>query len=132
MKALKDEFDIGVRLNVPLKGEPAAVGGREDDVDHLQGGHFFEDGARGEAGSEGAGARTQCGVQGKGGKADENMGLNAVPELMIDRADAEIAFEIAEGFLYLDELEGALPEFARVGRGQVRAQQVARLSLLGR
>ena len=131
MEALKEQRDIVVGLRVPREGELAAVGGGEDDVDHLQGGHFFEDGAGREAGSKAAGAPTQRGVQGEGEKADEDVGLDAALQLMIDGADAEVAFEIAEGFLYLDELEVALPEFTRVGRGQVRAQQEASLAAAG-
>ena len=53
------------------------------------------------------------------------MGLDAVVELVVDRSDGEIAFQLLEGLLDLGELNVKPPQAGRVIVLQVAAQQVA-------
>jgi hypothetical protein len=43
---------------------------------------------------------------------------------MVDRADSQIALEIAEGFLNLGQLDIKLPELSRIDSDQIGAQQI--------
>jgi hypothetical protein len=57
-------------------------------------------------------------------KGDENVRFNPLLELMVDRADSQIALEIAEGFLNLGQLDIKLPELSRIDSNQIGAQQI--------
>ena len=59
------------------------------------------------------------------------MGLDAVVELVIDRPDGEIAFQLLEGLLDLGELDVKAPQAGRVIVLQVGAQQVAAFAAPG-
>src|SRR5206468_4022081 len=69
-------------------------------IDHLHGGEFFEDTSRCEAGRERVEASGERDVQTIG---EEDMRLDTLLALMEDRSEREIAFEVFEGFLDLDE-----------------------------
>ena len=56
---------------------------------------------------------TQSHMQAVSDKGDENVSFHPVLELMIDRADSQIPFQIAEGFLNLGQLDIKLPELSR-------------------
>ncbi len=56
------------------------------------------------------------------------MGLDAVVELVIDRPDGEIAFQLLEGPLDLGELYLKAPQAGRVVVAEVGAQQVTALA----
>jgi hypothetical protein len=61
-------------------------------------------------------------VQAVGEECDEDVRLDPSLELVEDRADAQIAFEGLECFLDRHQLQVVLPEFRRIGLGQVRTQ----------
>lgn len=75
------------------------------DVDHLHGAKLLEDGPRRESWSQIPQAPTQGDVQAISQKRNEDVGFDALFELMKDRADAQIALEVLEGFFDLDELD---------------------------
>src|ERR1700685_4092637 len=53
------------------------------------------------------------------------MRLDAVLELMVDRAQLQIVLHGLEGGLDLDELDIELPQLGRIFAGEVGAQQIA-------
>ena len=114
VKAIEEELHVVVGLGVTRESEGATVGSRELHIDHLKSSHFFECGAGSEAGSEVAQARLQSGVQSEGDEADEDVGFRAILELVVDRTDAQIAFEVAKGFLDADELKVAFPKLCGI------------------
>ena len=93
MKVVQKELQVIFRLGVTGQNKPAAVTGGEADIDHLNRGEFFEDGAWCEAGSIGHRAILQCHLQTIGQKGDENVRIDAIFLLVIDRADIEFAFQ---------------------------------------
>jgi len=60
-------------------------------------------------------------VQAVGEERDKDVGLDPLLVLVEDRADGQITFERFEGSLDLDELQVELPEFRRIGLGEVGA-----------
>ena len=58
LQAIEQKLDFRARAGITRQGEPTAVTGGEDDVDHLQGGHFFKNGSWGEAKGQFAQARS--------------------------------------------------------------------------
>ncbi len=103
----------------------SSVGGGEVDVDHLHGLELVEDGSGGEAGRQGAQALLEGDLQAIGDEGHEDVGLDAMVELVVDRPDGEIAFQLLEGLLDLGELDIEAPQAGRVIVLQVGAQQVA-------
>jgi hypothetical protein len=55
-------------------------------------------------------------------EGDEHVRLDVFHSLMDDRADCQIALQGAEGFFDLHELQVIVPEFHRIGIGEVGAQ----------
>jgi hypothetical protein len=64
-------------------------------------------------------------VQAIGKKGDENVRLDARLELVMDRADGEIAFEIFERLFHRDELQVIVPKLDGIVLGEIGAQQVS-------
>jgi len=85
--------EFGLWLGLGVSGEPdlAAVGGRQMNVDHLDGGELFERVTRGSAGWEGVQAAGQGDVQAVGEEGDEDVGFDALLVLVEDGADGEVA-----------------------------------------
>ena len=64
-------------------------------------------------------------VQAVGEKGDEDVRLDTVLELVVDRAYCKVALEIFERLLDLYELNVVALQLGRVGAGQVGTQQIA-------
>ena len=64
-------------------------------------------------------------MQAIGEKGDENVRLDARLELVMDRADGEIAFEIFKRLFDHNQLQVVIPQLDRILLGQIGAQQVA-------
>lgn len=77
----------------------AAVGGGEMHVDHLEGREFFENGSRRQAGGQLPGLELEGDVQTVSDEGDEDVGLDALVELMVNGPEAEVAFQFLEGLL---------------------------------
>src|SRR5208282_487788 len=60
-----------------------------------------------------------------GQEGDEDVRLDAVLELVVDRAQVQIVLHGLEGGLDLDELDVEPPQLGRVFAGEIGAQQIA-------
>jgi len=69
---------------VAAEDQGASVGCGKVDVEHLDGGHLVEHGARCQAGRQWLEAGTQRDVQAVGQEGDEDVGFDAMLELMMD------------------------------------------------
>ena len=67
-------------------------------------------------------------VQAIGQKGDEDVGLDARRELVKDRPDGEIAFEVLEDLFDGDQQQIVAPQLGRVLLDQVGAQQISALA----
>ena len=76
---------IGGGFGVTCQDQSAAVGRWEVDVEHFDFGQFVENGPGGEAAGQGPQPRPERDVQTVGHEGDEDVGLDAVLQLMEDR-----------------------------------------------
>src|SRR5580704_13416957 len=83
------KFLVGGEFGVTAEDQGAAVGGREMDVEHLDRCKLVEHSSRREAGRQRLEPCTQRDVQAVGQEGDEDMRLDAVLELMMDRAQVQ-------------------------------------------
>jgi hypothetical protein len=79
------------------------------DVEHLHSCQLVEYCAGREASGERFEAGAQRDVKAVGDERDEDVGLDALLEVMLDRAQAEVILEVLEGGLDLDQLDVELP-----------------------
>src|ERR1700687_6415316 len=107
------------------ENQGAAVGSREMHVEHLDGGELVEHGPGGEPGGERLEPSAQRDVQTVSQEGDEDVRLDTVLELMVDRAQVQIVLHGLEGGLDLDELDVEPPQLGRVFAGEIGAQQIA-------
>jgi hypothetical protein len=96
---VEEDLVIGVGLGVAGEDQGPAVSGGEVDIEHLDVGELVEDGA----GCKAAGDLAQLGaerdVQAVGHEGCEDVGLDAMFQLMEDGAQLEIVLEVPEGGL---------------------------------
>jgi hypothetical protein len=59
-------------------------------------------------------------MQAAGEKGDDNVGINAVFELVVNRTIRKAALERSEGLLHGHQLQVVLPELCRVALCQIR------------
>src|SRR5271157_2091290 len=118
-------FLVGGEFGVTAEDQGAAVGGGEMDVEHLDRCKLVEHSSRREAGRQRLEPCTQRDVQAVGQEGDEYMRLDAVLELMMDRAQVQIVLHGLEGGLDLDELDIEPPQLRRLPPGEIGAQQIA-------
>jgi hypothetical protein len=64
----------------------ATIGAGEIDIHHLNRGEFFKDGARRQARCQSTSSEFQCHLQAVGDESHEDVGFNAMVELMINRS----------------------------------------------
>ena len=64
-----------------------------------------------------------------GNERDEDVCFDALLELVVDGAQAEVVLEVLEGRLDLGQLDVELPQVGRVLPTQIGAQQVVSLAL---
>jgi len=74
-------------VGVTGQADLAPVGGRQVNIDHLDGGEFFERTARGQPGRQGVKSTGQGDLHAVGQKGDEDVGLDPLLVLMEDRTD---------------------------------------------
>jgi hypothetical protein len=70
-------------------------------------------------------------VQAIGHEGDEDVGLDAALELVVDRTEVEVVLQRLEGGLDLDELDVEAPEVGGIAAAQVGAQQIAAFAAAG-
>ena len=85
---------FGGEFGVAAEDECPAIGGRKVHIEQLHGGELVEHRPRGEAGSERPELCAQRDVQAIGQEGDEDVRLDAVLELMVDRAQVQIVFMV--------------------------------------
>lgn len=81
--------EVVFRLSVTRQNEPAAVASGKADVDHLDGAEFFQDGQRREIWGISHRAILQRHLLTVSQKSDEDMRIDAISFLVIDRTDAQ-------------------------------------------
>ena len=117
LEAVKEQRQLRLRLGVAAQLQFAPVGGGDANVDHLNGGEFVEQTARGQAGGERFQAAAESDVQTIGEKGDEDVRLDAPGLLMVDRADGEVALQGSKRLLYLDQLDVVAPQGGGIALG---------------
>lgn len=120
------------RFGVAFHFELTSVGGRDDDIQHLNLAEPFEHAARTEAGGFLFIEFFQGDVQAVGEEAEEDVSFNAGVQLVEDGPQAEVAFEVAEAFFDPDEVDVVAPEDGGVFSGEVAAQEVLTFVAAGR
>ena len=116
---------LGLGLGVTREHDLTAIGNRDLDVEHLHTGELVEHAARRQARRVRSQLLGQRGMQAVGEERDKDVRFDALLVLMVDRADRQIALEVLEGFLNLDELEVVAPQLGGIVAGEIGAQQVA-------
>jgi hypothetical protein len=123
---LHEELLVGIQFGVAAEDQCAAIGGREVDVEHLDGGELVEHSPWSEAGGQRFELCAQRDVQAIGEEGDEDVRFDAMFELVEDRAELQIILEILERGLDLDELDIEPPQLCRILVAQIGTQQIAR------
>ena len=86
----EEQFLGFVRCGIAAEDQGAAVGGGEVNVEHLESRELLEERAWGQAGGFLAKLVPPGGVEAEGEEGDEDMGLDAMLELMMDGAQRQI------------------------------------------
>lgn len=115
------QFRLG--LGVAREAQLAPVGRGDVDVDHLHGGKLLEHGSGREAWRERFELLAECDVQAVGEERDKDVRFDTALFLVEDGSDGEITFERSEGRFDLDQLQVELPEFRRIGLGEIGTQE---------
>ena len=93
VELVEQHLRVGVRLRVSGQNQPAAVGGGNADIDHLNRGQFFQHGRGRESGGMRQHVMLQRDLKTVGQKRNQNVRVGAMFELMMDRADAQFGLE---------------------------------------
>ena len=125
---MQKDLLLGVRFGVAAQDQGAPVGGREMHVEHLDRSKLVEHRARGESRGQRFQSCAQRHVQTIGHEGDEDMRLDAALELVVNRTQLEIIFQVLERRLDLGELDVELPQLGGLAPTQVGTQQIAALA----
>ena len=90
-------------------------------VEHLHRGEFVEYAARAQAARVRAQLLGQCDMQAVGEEGDEDVRVDPVFELVMDRAHREVALEIFERLFDVHELDVVTPQLGGLGAGEIGA-----------
>ena len=101
---MQQQLVVGCGLGVARQRQMAPVGGRQMDIDHLQGGELLQDRPRRESRRARPGDVFQGDVQAVGDERDEDVRLDPFLTLMEDRADRQVVLEFLERLLDLGQL----------------------------
>src|SRR5882672_2734317 len=121
LESFHQKLLVCVQFGVAAQDQRAAIGGREVDVEHLDGGELVEHGPRGEAWRQRLEPSAQRDVKAIGQEGDEDVRFDAVLKLVVDRAELQIVLEILERGLDLDELDIDPPQMGRLSGAQIGA-----------
>ena len=80
-------------MGIAREPDFAPVGGRQMDIDHLDGSELFQSASSGQARRQGMEAAGQGDLQAIGQEGDEDVGLYAPLILVEDRADRQVALQ---------------------------------------
>ena len=96
VELVQEELVIRVRLGMARQDQPPTIGGRQMNIDHLEGGKLLQDRPRGQPRCTGAGQVLARDLQAVGDDGDENMCFDPVLALMEDRTNGEVLLELSE------------------------------------
>jgi hypothetical protein len=99
LEPVEEQRQFGFGLGIAGQLQLAAVGSGDVDVDHLNGGEFLEQTARGQARRQSLQAMANGDVETIGEKGDEDVSFDALRLLVMDRTDGEIALQVSKRFL---------------------------------
>jgi hypothetical protein len=102
-KLISEERELRFRLGLAGQHQFAAVSGREMHIDDLRGGEFFDGTARCQAGGQCMEAPAEGDVEAIGKEGDQDAHLDAHLFLVKDRANGEVALEVADRLLPLTD-----------------------------
>ena len=118
-----EQFDqqllVGVEFCVAAHDQGSAISRREMHIEHLQGGKLVEHGSRREAGRQRLEPSAERDVQAIGEERDEDVRLDALFALMVDRAQVQVVLHGLEGRFDFDELDIELPQLGGVLPAQI-------------
>ena len=123
LEPFHQDFLVCIQFRVAAHDECATISRGELHVEHLYGSELVEHGAWREAWSQGFELRSQRDVKAIGNERNEDVRLDALLELMEDRAQLQIILHGLEGGFDFDELNVELPELGRILSGQIGAQR---------
>ena len=132
LEAVEQELKFGFGLGIAGQQKFPAVGGRQMDIDHLDGSKFLQDAPSSQARSQAVQAMLQGDIKTIGEEGDEDMGLDPAFILMKDRADRQVPLQIFEGLFDRYQLDIIFPEKGRIIIGEICPQQIAPLPAAGR
>ena len=124
LQFVQQQVELGFGLGVAGEHQLAAVGGWQVHVDHLHGGELLEHAARRQPGRQSMQSPRKGDVQAIGQEGDEEVRLNAGLELVKDRPDRQVAFEVLERLLDRNQQQVVAPQLGRVFLDEVGAQQI--------
>src|SRR5213080_285251 len=111
---MQKKLEIVFWLSVTGQNQPAAVTSGKPHVDHLDVTEFFQDGLRCQTRSIRHSAILQCDLQTVRQKSEEDVGIDTIFLLVIDRTDIQFAFQLAEHRFDLSQLDVECPDKGRV------------------
>jgi hypothetical protein len=109
LQLVDQELEFGLGMGVAGEPDLATVGGRQMNIDHLNGGELFERAARSEPGRQSMKPTGQRDLHAISQERDKDVSFDPLFVLMEDRTDRQVAFEIAERLFDGDELRVVLP-----------------------
>ena len=98
-EAFEQQLQLRLGLGVSGQAQFATVGGRDVHVNHLNSREFLEQAARGQTRRQSLQAKADGDVQAISQERDEDMRLDTLRVLMMDRPDGEIALQVSERLL---------------------------------
>jgi hypothetical protein len=119
LQFVEQHLGVGIGLGVSRKNQPAAICGGKADVDHLNRREFFHDGGWRQSRGMSRLAILQRNLKAISQKRNQDVGVSAMFELMINGANTQFAFERTEGGFNLRQLHIASPENFRIFGGEV-------------
>ena len=122
LESFHEKSLVWVGLGVTAQDQGSAIVGWEMNIEHLDAGELIEHGARGETRRQRFELCSQGDVQAIGHEGDEDVGFDAMLELMVDRAQLQIVLEVFERRLDLRELDVELPEIRWISPTEIGAQ----------
>ena len=127
---MEEQRLLGVRLGVTWHDQPAAIGGRQRHIQHLNRGKFFQHCSRCQSGSERLETMFQRHREAVRQEGNQDVRLHPMLQLMVDRTNPQIALQTFEGRFDLCELHVAVPQDSGIFGYQVRAQQIVAIAQL--
>ena len=112
--------------------QPAAIEQRDPHLHHLNRGKLVEYRRRRQTRRVDHQPVLQRHLQAVSKECDEHMGIGAMFELMIDRSNSQFRLQRSKHALDLRQLHITRPQHRRIFAGEIAAQQIVPIPLLGR